>query len=339
MKRIFSYILILSVLAPIWAWAGKSSGPSAADQQAFTDQYNQAKASGPDALSQFQHQITNQGTADQNTMLNNLDQGKTADGKAAAPPPPPAGFHGDPTDKGPTDWSNYDIQTDANGNITGFKLKDADQIDTDHDGKISDDELAAWNKKKDEENKKNGGPPGFRPQPNPPGVGNDGKPKPGLGCCLVRRHAVETLWNAHPELAYVREYTVDKPGRALFTHGVGRASDGKTRMIGEDQAFLDRCRAAGFEVKSLKENICHDGVWNMTKKATVQEQVTEPQERIYALPEPAKLALRELLAGQAAAQQRVVDFGRAAALMLGLDPNDPTMRFDAVNGAFVVPGK
>ncbi len=166
----------------------------------------------------------------------------------------------------------------------------------------------------------------------------------GLGCCLVRRHAVETLWNAHPELAYMREHTVDKPGRALFTHGVGRASDGMTRMIGEDQAFLDRCRAAGFGVKSLKENICHDGVWNMTQKRiaekpTVQERVTEPQERIYALPEPAKLALRELLAGQAAAQQRVVDFGRAAALMLGLDPTDPTMRFDAVNGAFVVPGK
>ena len=47
--------------------------------------------------------------------------------------------------------------------------------------------------------------------------------------------------------------------------------------------------------------------------------------------------LRTLVTAQTAAQQRVADFGRACAIMLGLDADDPALRLDVANGNFETP--
>jgi hypothetical protein len=188
-RLLIQFLLFLTICGPVYA--GKQAPApasdltaSAQDQQAFTQKYWEARDKGGDALTNLENEV--KGLSDptdyknQNTMLNNLNAGKAADGSANA------GFHGDPTDSGPSNWSNYDIQTDANGNITGFKLKDFDKIDLNHDGQLSDDELAKWKKQKDDENKRKGGPPGFRPPKPPPGVGPDGKLLPGFSLTCFR---------------------------------------------------------------------------------------------------------------------------------------------------------
>lgn len=104
-------------------------------------------------------------------MFANLFQGKAADGSEAR------GFRGDPNDPGPQDWSDYNIKTDKDGNVTGFEEKDFEAKDTDKDGEISDAERAQWDKKKAKEHEEAGGAPGEVDTPpdwddNP----RDGKP-------------------------------------------------------------------------------------------------------------------------------------------------------------------
>lgn len=71
----------------------------------------------------------------------------------------------------------------------------------------------------------------------------------GLGCTLVKRKVVETLWNKHPELTY---YSTDDslPLVMIFQPGIYEA-EGKPRALGEDFAFFQRARAAGFKVECL----------------------------------------------------------------------------------------
>ena len=54
------------------------------------------------------------------------------------------------------------------------------------------------------------------------------------------------------------------------------------------------------------------------------------------IPSAALVELRNLMTASAASQQRVIDFGRACALMLGLDADDPALKFDAHSGTFEV---
>lgn len=181
-KLTFSLIIGLLMICQN-AEAGKKTapaGPSAEEQQQFTNDFWKAAEAGGQALHDFEQNVVNHGTDAQSQMLSNLEHGKAADGSEAK------GFHGDPTDKGPSDWSDYDIQTDKDGNITGFKEKDFDQIDKDKDGKVSKEERDAWMKKKQEEWKKNGGPPGHVHKNPDWDKDGDGKPDPGFSLDCFR---------------------------------------------------------------------------------------------------------------------------------------------------------
>ncbi len=177
MKRFISITLFLVMLAsPVFA--GKKPAPPAyppaAEQQSFTERYWQAVDGGAKALKQFSDDVTNHGTMDEVRMMSNLENGKAADGTEAK------GFRGDPNDPGPQDWSDWNIETDANGNVSGFKEKDFEQKDTDGDGEISDAERKAWDKKKKEEDDARGGPPGHVHRPPDWDKNEDGKPDPGF---------------------------------------------------------------------------------------------------------------------------------------------------------------
>src|SRR3989338_6136409 len=104
-------------------------------------------------------------------MLQNFSEGKAADGSERK------GFRGDPNDPGPQDWSDYDVKTDKDGNVTGIEEKDFEAKDTDKDGEISDTEREAWDKKKAKENEEAGGAPGeVEPIPDWDDDPHDGEP-------------------------------------------------------------------------------------------------------------------------------------------------------------------
>ncbi len=108
--------------------------------------------------------------------MNNLDANKTADGKAKTPEQleqdqqtlrdikKKQGFMGDPTDKGPQDWSDWDIQTDANGNVTGFKEKNSEEKDKNKDGEVSDEERKQYEQEEEFKKKDTGGDGKISPQ-------------------------------------------------------------------------------------------------------------------------------------------------------------------------------
>jgi hypothetical protein len=58
---------------------------------------------------------------------------------------------------------------------------------------------------------------------------------------------------------------------------------------------------------------------------------------IHPIPPKPLAELRALVTAQNAAQQRVVDFGRACAMMLNLDASDPAMRVNLDAGQFETP--
>jgi subtilisin family serine protease len=120
--------------------------PSADAQKAFTESYYQALDGGRKAFSDFEAQINNDPSADaaiKAKMLENLKKGKTPDGSAER-----TGFRGDPNDPGPQDWSDYIIETDANGNVTGFKDKDHYDKDLNGDGNVTDQEMQEYEAKR-----------------------------------------------------------------------------------------------------------------------------------------------------------------------------------------------
>ncbi|MGA7121958.1 MAG: hypothetical protein WBY94_17755 [Polyangiaceae bacterium] len=82
----------------------------------------------------------------------------------------------------------------------------------------------------------------------------------GLGCTLVQRHVFERLWaDCAERLTYLRDCN-DRPAVHIFAHSVGTLS-GQSRMLGEDGVFFRRCRAAGFQVRTLATaTIVHDGI-------------------------------------------------------------------------------
>lgn len=180
MKKI-QYILLLGVLLllPSLVEAKKDPVPpppppiDAAQQQAFAEKYFAAVDGGKKAFSDFVNELSGKAGPQgdlENRMLGNMRQGKAPDGSELK------GFRGDPTDTGPTDLSNWDIQTDADGNVTGFKEKDFEAKDTDKDGEISDAERAEWDKKKKEEHDAAGGAPGEVDLPPDWDQNRDGKP-------------------------------------------------------------------------------------------------------------------------------------------------------------------
>ncbi len=184
---------IIQFLFLIFLGAGIAfAGPGKQDQESFTQQYQEMKAKGGQEYQDWSQDIYQKGSQDDAQMLGNLEQGKTADGRKKTAKELEAdqknmeetrkkqGFMGDPTDSGPADWSNYDIQKDKDGNVNGFKEKDFEQKDKDGDGKISKEERDAWNKKKAEEDKKNGGPPGQVHKAPDWDKNEDGIPDPGF---------------------------------------------------------------------------------------------------------------------------------------------------------------
>jgi len=184
--RRFWFILILMIAMPLAGdLPGIEAGQKKVDAEAakaFTQAFDNARSYGPRELQEFVSEVTNKGSMEEVNMLKNLMDGKTADGKRARTPEEinNIGFMGDPNDPGPTDWSEWQIETDANGNVTGFKEKDFDQKDQDGDGKISDAEREAWKKKKQAEWEDAGGPPGQVPPIADWDRDGDGKPDPGF---------------------------------------------------------------------------------------------------------------------------------------------------------------
>lgn len=179
-KIIYPILLSAFLLLPTGVEAKKAPsvpGAPTAAEQAFAEQYYAAVDAGGKAFQEFSSKITGTPGAEGdllNKMLNNMNNGKAPNGGELK------GFRGDPTDPGPSDWSNWDIQTDADGNVTGFKEKDFEAKDTDKDGKISDAEREAWDQEKKKRDDEAGGPPGDN-WVNPDWDKNgDGKPDPGF---------------------------------------------------------------------------------------------------------------------------------------------------------------
>jgi hypothetical protein len=78
----------------------------------------------------------------------------------------------------------------------------------------------------------------------------------GLGCALVRRRVVETLFARHRELVFEDGATAHVK---IFEEDIVDL-DGQRRSVGEDVAFYGRVRAAGFKVECLADaTINHDG--------------------------------------------------------------------------------
>jgi hypothetical protein len=163
-------LVLLGTSAAIAAEKGKPVSANATTQESFTATYLQKKAAGGQEYMDWKNEVAQQGTLDDNNMFQNLESGMTAGGKKKSKQELAADqqkmeemkswFMGDKTDKGPSDWSDYIIETDKDGNVTGFKEKDFEQKDADGDGKISDEERKNWNDKVDKDNKDNGGAPG-----------------------------------------------------------------------------------------------------------------------------------------------------------------------------------
>ena len=118
----------------------------------FTQQYYDMKARGGDAFEEWKNQVEHSRIARDRGFLKNLEKNKNAQGgKLTAKDRQmrqnagkPHGFNGDPNDPGPTDWSDYIIETDGKGNVTGFKPKDWYERDFDGDGKVSEEEQNKW---------------------------------------------------------------------------------------------------------------------------------------------------------------------------------------------------
>lgn len=182
MKRLFSiYGMLVIFLLVSWSVASAKKNapapawPPAQEQQAFTESFYQALDGGSKSFKDFENQIANDPSADATTkakMLENLKNGKAADGSERK------GFRGDQNDPGPQDWSDWNIKTDADGNVTGFEEKDFEAKDTDKDGEISDAEREEWDKKKQEEHEEAGGAPGEKDITPDWDKNNDGKPDP-----------------------------------------------------------------------------------------------------------------------------------------------------------------
>ena len=81
----------------------------------------------------------------------------------------------------------------------------------------------------------------------------------GLGCCLIRRHVLETLYAKHPELEYVSNAGL--PRRNIFEYNVFVDDEGVRRAGQEDRAFFKRVRDAGFKVECLIDaTVIHAGI-------------------------------------------------------------------------------
>lgn len=204
MKFILSILLGVFILVSGVAEAGRRPTPQ--ERKDFTDQYFKMKSEGGQAFSDWAAKMS-WGTEQEAEMYKNLADGKTADGHRKSKKElaedqkrldemraqKEKGFMGDPNDPGPQDWSDWDVQTDADGNVTGFTEKDFDAKDTDDDGKISDAERKAWDEQKKKEHEEAGGAPGEVDKPPSWDQDRDGKPDPGfeLSCYQCKKSLTE----------------------------------------------------------------------------------------------------------------------------------------------------
>lgn len=131
-----------------------------AKEQDFADEYTRMEQIGGPAFDDYKRRIRNKGqdkkSKEEKEFLKNLEEGKRPDGgrktnkdrqrEEQVRNPEPQGYQGDKTDPGPSDWSDYIIETDAQGNVTGFKPRDYYERDTDGDGKVSEEEQQEWDK-------------------------------------------------------------------------------------------------------------------------------------------------------------------------------------------------
>lgn len=145
--------------------------------QSFTETYNQKKGAGGKEFYDFKKSIyegAGEEGAEKVDMFNNLEKGKTAGGnsksskqrrkdaaaqakakaaveaaaEAARAAEKAKGWMGDKDDPGPTDWSDYDMDIDENGNFKGFKPKEDKLRDKNKDGVVSEQEALDYEKTK-----------------------------------------------------------------------------------------------------------------------------------------------------------------------------------------------
>jgi hypothetical protein len=82
----------------------------------------------------------------------------------------------------------------------------------------------------------------------------------GLGCALLRRDVIETLWNLHYEEKHFFEDDFDPPVVNLFRDEQAYVN-GTRRLLKEDHAFWFRVREAGFPITVLDEvTVNHAGI-------------------------------------------------------------------------------
>ena len=172
MKRFITIILMVVFVFSAGAVLAKGKKRSRKEQKAYDTRkaqyekdYKNAEAQGKEVLRNFWKKTAQQGTDEENEWMKDLHYGKKdKKGKRVKKKKKgKKGFMGDPKDPGPQDWSDFIIKKDSKGNVIGFEEKDFEAKDTDGDGKISEDERKEWDKKKKEENDKNGGAPGEVP--------------------------------------------------------------------------------------------------------------------------------------------------------------------------------
>jgi subtilisin family serine protease len=272
MKRNFlSILFVVLMLVPTGAQAKKApaapadstGGATVQQQQDFTERYWQAVESG--TLKQFTDDVNGQSDnikANQEAqMLNNLNKGKSANGGT------PVGFHGDSSDSGPSNWSDWNVKTDKDGNVIGFEEKDLDKKDTDGDGKVSKEEREAYDKKKAKEDADAGGPPGnnwVNPDWDKDG---DGKPDPGFELDCYRCKKAPTTEIIDEDRCHGNDV-----GPCPGTCSEGQKCEEYTET-GTNQSYIchscedkDFCESRGFWSDAACSNECPSG-WDCVSGA------------------------------------------------------------------------
>jgi hypothetical protein len=83
-----------------------------------------------------------------------------------------------------------------------------------------------------------------------------------MGCCLIRRHVIERVIEAHPELTF--EDSDGSRHTCIFNQSLvleDRGGRQVPRAVGEDIAFMFRARAVGFKVECVADcTVDHDGI-------------------------------------------------------------------------------
>lgn len=78
----------------------------------------------------------------------------------------------------------------------------------------------------------------------------------GLGCTLITRDTIETMYKKYPELWYTEQGSLRV---GLFLHMIVMGETSRV-MLKEDHAFFERARKIGFPIMEVEGRISHGGI-------------------------------------------------------------------------------